>query len=171
MLNTPIVLLEGRDSNPRTLTRTDLQSVAFNHSATLQFNIVDCPSQFNSGFELNQLSYDICASPRTRTLTKWVGTIYASHYTNDANNEIVMIFIRNPVGSYVSTSHTVRELGCYINTIKIEYLSLVYTLVTRLSTSNHLHLFTISLRTERDSNPRIMDLQSTPLNHSGISPI
>ena len=30
------ILLEGRDSNPRTLTRTDLQSVAFNHSATLQ---------------------------------------------------------------------------------------------------------------------------------------
>ena len=26
------------------------------------------------------------------------------------------------------TSHTIRELGCYINTIKIEYLSLVCTL-------------------------------------------
>ena len=58
------------------------------YGITPQFNIVDCPSQFNSGFELNQLSYDICTPPRTWTLTKWVGTIYASHYTNDANNEI-----------------------------------------------------------------------------------
>ena len=30
-------LLEGRDLNPRTLTRFDLQSNAFNHSATFQF--------------------------------------------------------------------------------------------------------------------------------------
>ena len=42
-------------------------------------------------------------------------------------------FIRNPAGSYVSTSHTIREMGCYINTIKIEYLSLVYTLASPLS--------------------------------------
>ena len=164
-------MLEGRDSNPRTLTRTDLQSVAFNHSATLQNNIVDCPSQFNGGFELNQLSYDICTPSEIRTLTKRFGVTYASHYTKDVNNEIVMIFIRNPVCSYVPTSHTIREPGCYINTIKIENLSLAYTLVTRLSTSNHLHFFTISLRTERDSNSRIMSLQPTPLNHSGICPI
>lgn len=32
-----ICLLAGRDSNPRTPERTDLQSVAFNHSATYQF--------------------------------------------------------------------------------------------------------------------------------------
>ena len=39
-------------------------------------------------------------------------------------------------GSYhYDASHTIRELGCYINTIKIEYLSLVCTLTTRLSTS------------------------------------
>ena len=162
-------MLEGRDSNPRTLTRTDLQSVAFNHSATLQFNIVDCPSQFNSGFELNQLSYDICASPRTRTLTKWVGTIYASHYTNDANNEIVMIFIRNPVGSYVSTSHTIRELGCYINTIKIEYLSLVCT----LTNTSPCPLFYVSyhlLYLRRGSNSQSSDSYSEafPLSYEGM---
>ena len=29
-------MLAGRDSNPRTLTRVDLQSTAFNHSATYQ---------------------------------------------------------------------------------------------------------------------------------------
>jgi hypothetical protein len=29
-------LLEERDSNPRTLARTDLQSVGFNHSPTFQ---------------------------------------------------------------------------------------------------------------------------------------
>jgi hypothetical protein len=50
-------------------------------------------------------------------------------------------FIRNPVGSYVSTSHTIRELGCYINTIKIENLSLVCTLATRLSTPITLRFF------------------------------
>ena len=30
------ILLEGSDSNPRTLARADLQSTAFNHSATFQ---------------------------------------------------------------------------------------------------------------------------------------
>ena len=43
-------------------------------------------------------------------------------------------FIRNPATS-IKASHTIRELGYYINTIKIEYLSLVCTLATRLSTS------------------------------------
>ena len=36
---------------------------------------------------------------------------------------------------FYDASHTIRESGCYINTIKIEYLSLVCTLATRLSTS------------------------------------
>ena len=34
------ILLRGRDSNPRTPKRTDLQSVAFNHSATSQYSEV-----------------------------------------------------------------------------------------------------------------------------------
>ena len=36
---------------------------------------------------------------------------------------------------FYNASHTIRELGYYINTIKNEYLSLVCTLATRLSTS------------------------------------
>ena len=36
-------------------------------------------------------------------------------------------FIRNPATS-IKASHTIRELGYYINTIKIEHLSLVCTL-------------------------------------------
>ena len=36
---------------------------------------------------------------------------------------------------YNNASHTIRELGYYINTFKIEYLSLVCTLATRLSAS------------------------------------
>ena len=42
-------------------------------------------------------------------------------------------FIRNPAAS-IKASHTIRELGYYINTIKIEHLSLVCTLASRLST-------------------------------------
>ena len=42
-------------------------------------------------------------------------------------------FIRNPATT-IKASHTIRELGYYINTIKIENLSLVCTLATRLST-------------------------------------
>ena len=34
----PKRLLEGRDSNPRTPKRTDLQSVGFSHSPTFQYN-------------------------------------------------------------------------------------------------------------------------------------
>ena len=43
---------------------------------------------------------------------------------------------------HYDASHTIRELGCYINTIKIENLSLVCTLATRLSTSSILRIFT-----------------------------
>lgn len=140
-------MLEGRDSNPRTLTRTDLQSVAFNHSATLQFNIVDCPSQFNGGVELNQLSYDICASPRTRTLTKWVGTIYASHYTNDANNEIYYFiedrerfelpnngFAAHPLRPLRNLSDLILSRGESIFRLLLEscgLLTIVHTVTTR----------------------------------------
>ena len=58
---------------------------------------------------------------------------------------------------HYDASHTIRELGCYINTIKIENLSLVCTLATRLSTSSILRIFTTNcdpsrIRTE---DPRI----------------
>ena len=43
---------------------------------------------------------------------------------------------------YYDASHTIRESGCYINTIKIKYLSLVCTLTTRLSTLTILRFLT-----------------------------
>ena len=45
---------------------------------------------------------------------------------------------------HYDASHTIRELGCYVNTMKIDYLSLVCTLATRLSTSFILRIFTIN---------------------------
>ena len=53
------------------------------------------------------------------------------------------------------TSHTIRELGCYINTIKIEYLSLVCT----LANTSPCPLFYASyhlLYLRRDSNSHLV---------------
>ena len=53
------------------------------------------------------------------------------------------------------TSHTIRELGCYINTIKIEYLSLVCT----LTNTSPCPLFYVSyhlLYLRRDSNSHLV---------------
>ena len=96
--------------------RPDLQSGEPASCSTLPKHIVDCPSQFNVGFELNQLSYDICTSPRTRTLTKWVGTIYASHYTNDAYVEDRERFELPNNGFAVHPLRPLRHLSFYLPT-------------------------------------------------------
>ena len=63
-------------------------------------------------------------------------------------------FIRNPATS-IKASHTIRELGYYINTIKIEHLSLVCTLATRLSTSVILRFLSSFVPSERVELPVI----------------
>src|SRR5210317_2443616 len=57
-------------------------------------------------------------------------------------------------GISVLPSHTIREIGYYINTIKIEYLSLVCTLASLLSQLIILRLLCFSLWYQRESNLR-----------------
>ena len=55
----PIFLrLDGRDSNPRTLTRTDLQSVAFNHSATIQYWFLFTPWKMPSPSQKSKIYHN-----------------------------------------------------------------------------------------------------------------
>jgi hypothetical protein len=75
-------------------------------------------------------------------------------------------FIRNPATS-IKASHTIRELGYYINTIKIEYLSLVCTLTTRLSTSAILR-FVSSLKFKGEHGPSKPSFRKGPSTYSPL---
>ena len=75
-------------------------------------------------------------------------------------------FIRNPV---LRTSHTIREPGYYINTIKIEHLSLVCTLANT-SPCPLFYAFYHLLYLRRGSNSRSSDSYSEafPLSYEGM---
>ena len=76
-------------------------------------------------------------------------------------------FIRNPV---LRTSHTIREPGYYINTIKIEHLSLVCTLANT-SPCPLFYAFYHLLYLRRGSNSQSSDSYSEafPLSYEGIN--
>ena len=89
---------------------------------------------------MRYLSLGSCGTGWTRTSDTWIFSplLYQLSYDTIDQGD----FIRNPAWTITNpASYTIRESGYYINTIKIENLSLVYTLATRLSTSITLRFF------------------------------